>query len=156
MPLELTRVAAINLPRNPDKTMLNGRAALGSSFASGNTDPASGWRNGGARSHPVHHDRQADLELRSTLGVGGGRQLFDRDDLRLAFEGRVSRVNEDFRSVADESFPGARLAFNYAQALWQTRGAVPDSLNFYAPFTREWKFETGAKQAPTDTEKENA
>jgi len=150
MPLELARVAAINLPRNPGKTVLNGRAALGGRLASGNTDPASGWRNGGTQSPPVHHDRQADLELRSTLGVGDG-QLFERDDLRLAFEGGVSRVNQDFRGVADESFPGTCLAFNYAQALWQTRGAVPDSLDFYAPFTRDWKPGTGAVQAPTDT-----
>jgi fructokinase len=44
----------------------------------------------------------------------------------------------------------------FARALCQTRGAVPDSLDFYAPFIRDWKLGTGAAQAPTDTEKENA
>jgi len=165
--LGFERIAAINPPRNPDKTVLSGRAALGGSFASGNTDAqtlhldgelvarnpiqritlggelneasqdredtASNWRIGLKYDHFVRertylyantrfdHDGQADLELRSTLGVGGGRQFYDRDDLRLALEGGLSLVNEDYRNAADLSFPGARLALKYQQALWQKK-----------------------------------
>jgi small nuclear ribonucleoprotein (snRNP)-like protein len=94
-------------------------------------DTASNWRVGLKYDHFVRertylyantrfdHDRQADLELRSTLGVGGGRQFYDRDDLRLALEGGLGLVNEDYRNAADLSFPGARLALKYQQALWQ-------------------------------------
>lgn len=63
-------------------------------------------------------DRQADLDLRSTLGVGAGRQFFDRDDLRVALEGGVSLVSEDYGSAEDQRFPGARVAFNYEQGFW--------------------------------------
>jgi len=94
-------------------------------------DTASNWRVGLKYDHFLQertclyantrfdHDRQADLELRSTLGVGGGRQFYDRDDLRLALEGGLGLVNEDYRNAADLSFPGARLSFKYQQALWQ-------------------------------------
>ena len=166
-PLPLDRVAAINPPRHPDRTVLAGRAAIGGSFASGNTDAetlhldgelvarnpaqrvtldgelneaaqdgvdtASNWRLGMKYDHFLKdrtyfyastrfdHDGQADLDLRSTLGVGAGRQVVERDDLKLSFEGGLSLVNEDYGSAPDERFPGARLGLKFEQAFWQKR-----------------------------------
>ncbi len=166
-PLAFGRVTAINPPRHPDRTVLSGRAALGGSVTSGNTDArtlhvdsevvarnpaqrvtldaelneasqdgddtASNWRLGMKYDHFLKdrtyfyvnsrfdHDRQADLDLRSTLGAGAGRQFIEREDLKLSLEGGASLVNEDYRSAADERFPGARLGLNYEQALWQGR-----------------------------------
>ena len=166
-PLALERIAAINPPRYPDKTLLSGRVALGGSLASGNTearmlhldgelvarnpvprvtldaeineasqdgvDTASNWRLGMKYDHFLNkrtyfyansrfdHDRQTDLDLRSTLGVGSGRQLIERDDLKLSIEGGFSLVNEDYGSVPDERFPGARLGLKYEQRFWQDR-----------------------------------
>lgn len=167
VPLALDRVTAINPPRHPDKTVLDGRVSLGGSVASGNTDArtvhvdgelvarnpaqrvtldaelneasqdgedtASNWRLGMKYDHFLgdrayfyantrfDHDREADLDLRSTLGAGAGRQFVERDDLKLSFEGGASLVNEDYRSVPDQRFPGARLALKYEQAFLQGR-----------------------------------
>lgn len=67
------------------------------------------------------HDGQADLDLRSTVGVGGGWQLFERKDRILALEGGLSYANEDYGSAPDQRFPGARMALKYEQALWGDR-----------------------------------
>ncbi len=40
----------------------------------------------------------------------------------------------------------------FSRALCQTRGALPDLLDFHASFIRGWKSETGAAQVRTDTE----
>ncbi len=166
-PLALDRVAAINPPRHPDRTVLKGRASAGGSFVQGNTDAqtlhlsgelvarnptqrvtldgelneaeqdgadtASNWRLGLKVDHFVSprtyfyantrfdHDSQADLDLRSTLGAGVGRQLIDRDDLTLSVEGGASLVNEDYASAVDQRFPGARAALKYEQTFWQGR-----------------------------------
>lgn len=164
-PLALDRIAAINPPRHPDKTVLSGRVSLGGSYAKGNTeaetlhlggelvarnpaqrvtldaelneasqdgtDTASNWRVGLKYDHFLQqktylyvntrfeHDGQADLDLRSTLGAGAGRQIVDRDDLKLSLEGGASRVSEDYGSVPDERFPGARIGLKYEQVFWK-------------------------------------
>lgn len=166
-PLALERVAAINPPRRPDRTVLSGRASVGGSFASGNTEAETlhldgelvarnpsqrvtldGEANKAAQdgvdtasnarvglkvdyflkdrayvyaSTRFDHDGQADLDLRSTLGVGAGRQFVERDELKFALEGGLSLVNEDYGSVPDARFPSARLGLKYEQAFWQKR-----------------------------------
>ncbi|MEW6416125.1 MAG: DUF481 domain-containing protein [Pseudomonadota bacterium] len=67
------------------------------------------------------HDGQADLDLRSTLGAGVGRQFVERDDLKFSLEGGLSLVHEAYGSAPDERFPGARAAMRYEQAFWQKR-----------------------------------
>lgn len=160
-PLALARVSAINPPRAPDKTVVNGRASLGGSVTRGNTESetlhlageviarnlahrvtleaeaseasqngarsVSNWRLGMRYDHfmkektylnantRLDHDGQADLDLRSTLGLGIGRQIVDRQELKLSVEGGLSLVDEDYGSVPDERFPGSRFALNYEQ-----------------------------------------
>ncbi|MFP5403152.1 MAG: YdiY family protein [Gammaproteobacteria bacterium] len=166
-PLSLDRVVAINPPRDPERTVLSGRASLGGSFARGNTDAdtlhldgelvarnpvqrvtldgelneasqngvdtASNWRVGLKADHFLaertyvyantrfDHDGQADLDLRSTLGVGVGRQFVERDDLKFSLEGGLSLVHEDYGVAPDERFPGARAALRYEQGFWNNR-----------------------------------
>ncbi|KVW99617.1 DUF481 domain-containing protein [Thiobacillus denitrificans] len=166
-PLALDRIAAINPPLHPDKTVLSARVSLGGSYARGNTDAqtlhlggewvarnpsqrvtldaelneasqdrsntASNWRAGLKYDHFLKgktylyantrfdHDGQADLDLRSTLGVGIGRQFVDRGDLKFALEGGASLVSEDYGSAPDERFPSARFGLKYEQAFWQGR-----------------------------------
>ena len=166
-PLSLDRIVAINPPRQPDRTVLSGRAALGGSVARGNTDAdtlhldgelvarnptqrvtldgelneasqggvdtVSNWRVGLKADHFLaeriyvyantrfDHDAQADLDLRSTLGVGVGRQFVERDDLKFSLEGGLSLVHEDYSVAPDERFPGARAALRYEQGFWDNR-----------------------------------
>lgn len=67
------------------------------------------------------HDGEADLDLRSALGVGAGWQVFDDKTRALALEGGLSYVNEDYGSAPDERFPGARLALKAEQSVWGDR-----------------------------------
>lgn len=166
-PLALDRIAAINPPRHPHRTVLSARSSIGGSFASGNSDAqsvhldgewvarnpthrvtlggelneasqdgvdtASNWRLGLKYDHFVNartyfyantrfdHDGQADLDLRSTIGGGVGRQILDRDDLKLSIEGGLSLVKEDYAHAPDERFPGARVGARYEQDVWQGR-----------------------------------
>lgn len=169
-PLTLDRIAALNPPRDADKTTVKGRIAAGGSVTNGNTDAAtlhlsadvvarnpaqrvtlgaelneasqdgvdtaSNWRLGLKYDHFLadktylyantrfDHDGQTDLDLRSTLGVGAGRQIFDRKELKLSVEGGVSLVSEDYGSAPDTRFPGARVALNYEQGVWDDRATL--------------------------------
>lgn len=69
----------------------------------------------------LEHDAVADLDLRTALGVGAGRQLVDTPRRQLAVEGGLSYVNEDFGTAPDQRFPGARLALRYEEGFWQDR-----------------------------------
>lgn len=67
------------------------------------------------------HDDRADLDLRTTLGAGVGRQIFEREDIKLSVEGGLSLVDEDYGRAQDTQFPSARVALKYEQALGQGR-----------------------------------
>lgn len=99
-------------------------------------DTASNWRLGMKYDHFLKqrtylyvnsrfdHDEKTDLDLRSTLGVGLGRQILDRANLKLSTEGALSLVNEDYGNNRDERFPGARFALKYEQAFLDGRYTV--------------------------------
>lgn len=124
-------LAADAVARNPTQRVTLG-AELNEASQDGATT-ASNWRLGLKYDHFVadktyvyantrfDHDGQADLDLRSTLGVGAGRQIFDRDALKLSMEGGVSLVSEDYGNAPDSRFPGARVALDYEQKVWDGR-----------------------------------
>lgn len=67
------------------------------------------------------HDRQAGLDLRSTLGIGAGRQFVESETLKLSAESGLSWVKEDYAHAPDEHFPSARIGIKYEQSVWQGR-----------------------------------
>lgn len=58
-------------------------------------------------------DDLADLNLRSTVGAGYGRQFYETDITNLSTEIGLSYVNEDYKIAPDESFPSLTLGLNY-------------------------------------------
>lgn len=67
------------------------------------------------------NDTQADLDLRTSLGFGAGRQIFEEARRNLSLEGGLSYVNEDYGTAADQSFPSLRAALKYDQLFWDER-----------------------------------
>ncbi len=70
-------------------------------------------------------DDFADLNLRTTLGLGAGYQFIESDLTNLSLEGGLSYVNEDFELAPDESYPAARWSLNYDNYLY------PKKLQFF-------------------------
>ena len=62
-------------------------------------------------------DRFKDLRLRSELGGGLGYQIRDTARLKLAVEGGLNYVREDYFVAADDSFAALRWALDYDQQL---------------------------------------
>lgn len=67
------------------------------------------------------HDDQADLSLRTSLGVGAGHQFFEEKTRNLFLEGGLSYVNEDYDIAPDDSYPSLRAALKYDQLFWGER-----------------------------------
>jgi len=66
-------------------------------------------------------DKQADLTLRSTLGAGYGRQIFETDVKKLSTEAGISYVNENYDIAPNKSFPALSLGLNYEQKFFDNR-----------------------------------
>ncbi|MDX1670160.1 MAG: DUF481 domain-containing protein [Limnobacter sp.] len=58
-------------------------------------------------------DELADLNLRSTVGAGYGRQFYETEVMNLSSEIGLSYVNEDYILAPDESFPSLTLGLDY-------------------------------------------
>lgn len=71
------------------------------------------------------HDGQADLDLRSTLGLGIGRQIVDREERKLSVEGGLSVIDENYGRAPDARFHGSRFALHYEQRV------EPDGFTLY-------------------------
>ena len=75
-------------------------------------------------------DKFKDLNLRTTLGIGGGYQMFEDDIKKLSFELGASYVNEDYISkplenclvtLTDLTCPNDDRDDKYAAMRWATR-----------------------------------
>ena len=55
----------------------------------------------------VTNDRFRDIDLRSALGAGLGLQLIQNDRVKLSGSGGIGWVNENFISIADDSYEAA-------------------------------------------------
>lgn len=62
-------------------------------------------------------DDFADLNLRTSLALGGGYQFFDTESRSLYFEAGVAFINEDFEEAEDNSTVGGRYGLNFEQVL---------------------------------------
>ena len=56
----------------------------------------------------------ADVELRSTVGVGVGHPFREDEKIKLNGELGVSWFDENFYTSEDDSYPAARAAYNFA------------------------------------------
>jgi len=67
-------------------------------------------------------DLAADLDLRTTLGVGLGRQILDDEEWKFGAEGGLSLINENYGSSPNDSYLAARGAYNATwnlSKMWQ-------------------------------------
>ncbi len=70
-------------------------------------------------------DEFADLNLRSTMGLGAGYQLFDTERTSLFIEAGVSYFSEDFDIAEDDSYFSARESTGFEFAI------VPERIRFF-------------------------
>jgi putative salt-induced outer membrane protein YdiY len=61
------------------------------------------------------HDKFADLDLRSTLGVGPGYQVFESEALNLSVSAGPAWVDEDFDDDEDDDYAAGQWLINYDQ-----------------------------------------
>jgi len=166
-PFPLQQVTAFNPPTDRHKVKLSGRANLGGTYTSGNseektlhadgelvartptnrytlggevnesakdgTETASNWRLNMKYDHfladknylyaaaLMEHDGQAGLNLRTSLGLGAGRQFVESREHNFSLEGGLSYVNEDYDIAPDEGYPSLRAALKYDRMFWDER-----------------------------------
>lgn len=64
------------------------------------------------------NDDIAELDLRTTLGVGLGHQLYDRDDLSIKFVLGPNYLKEEYARGSNDSSMAYRWKFDYEQKFW--------------------------------------
>ena len=72
----------------------------------------------------LENDRFRDIDLRTTVGVGNGYQIYEQDDLNLAIEGGVNYINVDYNLAEDEAYASGRWAVRYDQKPFLTNVQV--------------------------------
>jgi putative salt-induced outer membrane protein YdiY len=73
----------------------------------------------------AEHDRFADIELRTTSGVGLGYQVFQSVPTNLSLESGLDYVYADHYQQPTESYPAVRFAAKFDHYL------IPDRLQFF-------------------------
>jgi putative salt-induced outer membrane protein YdiY len=63
----------------------------------------------------LEHDKFADLDLRSTVGVGPGYQFFESPELNLFVSAGPAYVSEDFIEAGHDNFYAAQWLIGYDQ-----------------------------------------
>ncbi len=69
----------------------------------------------------LEHDQFADLDLRSTVGVGPGYQFFESEALNLSVSAGPAWLDEDFDEEEDEDYAVGQWLFNYDQFFFDKR-----------------------------------
>jgi len=64
------------------------------------------------------HDKFADLNLRTTTGLGPGYQILETERTQLSVEGGASYIWENFDSSKDNGYVAARWALNFKHQLF--------------------------------------
>jgi putative salt-induced outer membrane protein YdiY len=67
----------------------------------------------------MEHDKFKDLNLRSTLGVGGGYQIFETPLLNLSVSAGLAMVDENFDVAEDNDYPAGSWSVNYDQYFFE-------------------------------------
>jgi len=61
------------------------------------------------------HDEFKDLDLRSTMGVGAGYQIFETPVLNLSISAGLAKVDENFDVAEDDDYTAGQWSVNYDQ-----------------------------------------
>ena len=67
----------------------------------------------------LEHDKFKDLNLRTTLGAGGGYQIFETPLLNLSISAGVAMVDENFDVAEDNDYPAGSWSVNYDQYFFE-------------------------------------
>lgn len=67
------------------------------------------------------NDKFKDQKLKSTIGLGYGKQIRDTSLQHLSFEGGLNYVNEDFYVSADDNYAAGRWAVKFDQFFYDKR-----------------------------------
>ena len=108
-----------------------------------NTTTAANWKGYGMYDYFIkpkwflyasslfEHDELADLDLRTTLGAGGGHQFFESDELNLSASAGLAYIFENFIVAKDDEFPGAQWIIQYDQYFFNKSVQLFHSNNGY-------------------------
>ncbi len=66
------------------------------------------------------NDDFKDINLRTTLGGGGGYQVFETKKTYLLLEFGANYVSTDFTTAKDQDYPAARFALDFSRKLFDT------------------------------------
>lgn len=66
------------------------------------------------------NDKFKDINLRTTLGVGGGYQVFETKKTFLLLELGANNVNTDFDLGVDQNYPAARFALDFSRKFFDS------------------------------------
>ncbi|MGN6702360.1 MAG: DUF481 domain-containing protein [Burkholderiaceae bacterium] len=69
----------------------------------------------------LESDELADLDLRTALGAGYGRQFFETDIAKLAGQAGLGYVHEDYGTSPNRNFPSLNLGLKYDRKLFDDR-----------------------------------
>jgi len=67
----------------------------------------------------LEHDKFKDLNLRTTLGAGGGYQIFETPLLNLSVSAGAAMVDENFDVAEDNDYPAGSWFVNYDQYFFE-------------------------------------
>ena len=67
------------------------------------------------------NDKMADLDLRTSIGTGYGRQFIETPQTKFSSEVGLNYVKERYYTAPDESFPTLSLAMKYDRKLWDDK-----------------------------------
>lgn len=66
-------------------------------------------------------DKMADLDLRTSIGTGYGRQFIETPQTKFSGEVGINYVKERYNTAPDESFPTLSLGMKYDRKLWDDK-----------------------------------
>ena len=90
------------------------------------------------------HDEFKDLDLRSTLGTGGGYQIFEPPLLNLSLSAGLAKVDENFDVAEDDDYTAGQWSVNYDQYFFKKFVQLFHMSTGYVSFedTNDWFYRT--------------
>lgn len=80
-------------------------------------------------------DKLASIDLRTTLGVGSGYQIYRGENLNLGVESGLSFIRTNFKNAPTDNETTLRLGVNYDQYFWKRGLKVENSSEVFLPIS---------------------